>query len=113
MNTWPKDEIAELNNFYGKHDLDDQGRPTVRWENSFLTTLDLPYPMRLAWDLDTPVRKIRVHQNVRPSLSIILDNIFKLCGSLEMIQEMRMDLYGGCYCYRRARGLGRLSTHAW
>ncbi len=113
MNSWPKDTPEDLAKYFGKHELDHEGQPTERWESAFLTTLDVPYPMVLAWELETPVRRIRCHQIVRPSLSIILDAIWKLCGSLEMIKEMRMDRYGGCFNYRAARGLGRLSVHAW
>ena len=33
-------------------------------QGSYLTTIQLPFPMRLAWDKKTTVNKMRVHKKV-------------------------------------------------
>ena len=70
----------ELNAKYGKPTED--GR-------AYLVTLQLPYPMRLAWDKDKKVTKMRCHK-------LIKDN-----------------LYGGCFNFRKMRGGSDYSRHSW
>lgn len=113
MNNWPKPDYDSLCNAFGRFELDSEGNPTSRWENGFLCTVDLPYPMRLSWDKDVIVRKITCNQAVRGSLMNCLDSILKLYGSLKEVQSNRMDLYGGCYCFRRMRGGFQPSIHSW
>lgn len=106
MNKWPKPDYKSLCDSFGRFELNDRGLPTSRWERSFLCTVDLPYPMRLSWERETIVRKITCNQAVRASLMNILQRIYDLYGSLQAVQDARMDLFGGCYCFRRARGFG-------
>ncbi len=112
-NKWPKPDFDSIAEAFGKFELDIEGKPTDRWENSFLCRIDLPYPMRLSWDLGTVVHKITCNQAVRSSLSDILDGILKHYGSLQAVQDAGMDLYGGCYCFRRMRGGSQPSLHSW
>jgi len=111
MNDWPKPN--ELAHGFGAHQIGSDGMPTARWEDSFLTTFNAPYPMRLSWEPGITVRKIRCHRVVAKSLSRCLEDILTHYGSIEAVREARMDLYGGCYMYRRARGGNSLSVHAW
>jgi hypothetical protein len=113
MKSWPKPDYKSLTDIYGRFALNDQGLPTPGWERSFLCTVDLPYPMRLSWETNTIVRKITCNRAVRASLLTILDRILALYGSIEEVRRQRMDLYGGCYCFRRARGLDIPSVHSW
>lgn len=114
MNKWPTPDLKSLTDAFGRFQLNDLGVPTPGWERSFLCTVDLPYPMRLSWETNTIVRKITCNRAVRTSLMNILDRIYALYGrDLKMVQMARMDLYGGCYCFRRARGLNIPSVHSW
>lgn len=110
--TWPHQN--EVERFYGKHKLGSDGLPTSAWESSNLTTASTPFPFRLSWDTKETVRKFRCHRLVRPSIETILEEIWELYGKdLNAIRESRVDLFGGCYNFRRMRGGSRLSMHSW
>ena len=111
--TWPHDDRARLEKFYGVHELTADGVPTTAWENTHLTLIQTPYPMRLAWQPETVVHRIRCHDRVADSLTRILRAILTHYGSPEAVTAARMDLFGGCYQYRRIGGSAKLSTHAW
>ncbi len=72
-----------------------------------------PYPMVLAWDTTKRVKKVRCHKLVATSLERVLASILAHYGNATEVKRARMDLYGGCFLYRRVSGTGRLSTHAW
>src|SRR5688572_13500202 len=72
---WPKDTQEELRNFYGAHALRADGRPTAVWERDHLKTIDLPYPMLLAWDLSKQVRKLTCHKLAADSVGRIFAGI--------------------------------------
>jgi len=99
-NIWPKQSFSEMVNFYGNVG-ENQGK------------LILPYPMRLAWDTSKTVEKITCHEKVKDSLERVLKGILQHYGSLEKIQEERMDLFGGCLNVRRVRGGNSWSIHSW
>lgn len=102
-----------MNAYYGVHRLDAKGQPTAEWQKEFLTLIDLPYPMRLAWDTSKTVRRIICHKLVADDLRNIFSDILKHYGSVEAVKAARMDLFGGCYNYRTVRGHNHLSTHSW
>lgn len=99
-NNWPKQNFSSMVAFYGN-----VGENQV--------SLTLPYPMRLAWDTTKTVRKITCHAKVCDSLGRILEEILRHYGSLEKVQEARMDLFGGCLNVRRVRGGNSWSIHSW
>jgi hypothetical protein len=76
------------------------------------TTIQLPYPMRIAWDTSKTVSKMTVHQLAAPSLLKILNEIL-IEYTLPRIQALGIDLFGGCYNYRPQRGGTEWSHHAW
>lgn len=78
----------------------------------YLITIDLPYPMRLAWDTDKSVNKISCHKDMALSLLAIFNDLLAFYG-LEKIQELGIDLYGGCFAFRNMRGGSEWSVHAW
>lgn len=109
MNNWPK--YTELEQFYGKFKLGADGYPTEAWKKEFLTKIEPPYPMFLAWDTAKQVRTIRCHKLVAGSLSRILQNIAdKFYGRYT---ESRVNLFGGVYEFRRVSGSAKLSLHAY
>lgn len=113
LNNWPKPDYESMSDFYGRFELNSEGEPTERWESSFLCRVDIPYPMRLSWKTDEVVHKLTCNVACRSSLMNILDRILKMYGSMKEVQDAGMDLYGGCYNFRRARGTGKPSMHSW
>lgn len=78
----------------------------------YLTTINLPYPMRLAWDLETIVTRMRCHKLVSQAFSDVFNDLECHYGYVE-IKRLGIDLFGGCFNYRRMRGGTAWSTHAW
>lgn len=76
------------------------------------TSLVFPFPMRLAWDLDSTVRKASCHVLCRESFEFIWKSTLDHYG-VDEIRRLRLDLYGGILNVRRMRGGSSWSMHAW
>jgi len=87
------------------------GKPNETGEG-YLTTILLPYPMRLAWDLDTKVYKMRCHKLAAEAFLNVFNDLLAHYG-LKEIERLGIDLFGGCFNYRKMRGGTSWSTHAW
>lgn len=87
------------------------GTPTVTGAE-YLVTLELPYPMRLAWDLDTKVNKMRVHKLIKDNFKGVFDDLLAHYGYDKLV-ELGIDLFGGCFAYRKMRGGTSWSKHSW
>lgn len=87
------------------------GTPTITGAE-YLVTLELPYPMRLAWDLDTKVNKMRVHKLIKDNFKGVFDDLLAHYG-YEKLVELGIDLFGGCFAYRKMRGGTSWSKHSW
>jgi hypothetical protein len=76
------------------------------------TMLDLPFPMRIAWDTRQTLYRFSIHEKVHDSAKRCLirvadaydEHARKLTG---------MDLFGGCLNVRKMRGGSSWSMHAW
>lgn len=79
---------------------------------TYLTTLNLPYPLRLSWDKNVKVNKMQCHILVKDKLENIFKDILAHYG-LEKIQELGIDLFGGCFNFRQMRGGSDYSRHSW
>lgn len=79
---------------------------------AYLVTVTLPYPMRLAWDLDTTVTKLRCHKLVAIKFEAVFKDILATYG-LPRIKELGIDLFGGCFNFRKMRGGSAWSKHSW
>jgi hypothetical protein len=101
IDKWPQDTEAAIRQFYGEPGED------------ALVRIALPYPMRIAWDTGTVIRHTRCHRLVAESLTTILAELIEEYGSLERLQRVGLDLFGGIYNYRRMRGGHAWSRHAW
>lgn len=95
---------AQLNAKYGIPNLTGKG---------YLTTIILPFPMIVAWDRKTTIKKIQCHKLIAPQLLKWLNDILCHYG-LEEIIRLQINVYGGCFNYRFMRGSTKtLSRHSW
>lgn len=79
---------------------------------NYLVTLELPYPMRLSWDKNVKVKKIQCHRLVANKLKAIFDELLSSYGYEELVR-LGIDLYGGCFNFRKMRGGNDYSRHSW
>jgi len=86
------------------------GKPNQ--QGSYLTTIQLPYPMRLAWDKKTTVKTMRCHKLVADDFQKVFADLLAHYG-LVKIQELGIDLFGGCFNFRAMRGGSDYSRHSW
>jgi hypothetical protein len=77
-----------------------------------LVRLELPYPMRLAWDPHTEIRSFSCHIKVRDALHRIFRRTLEHYGH-DQIVLLRLDLFGGCFNLRKKRGGSEWSMHAY
>ncbi len=96
---WPIQERAKLIAFYGQ-------------PGSHLTTIDIPYVLRIDWEPAVSTQRITCHDKVAASVQRVLHRVVSHYGE-ERIRELRLDRYGGCYNNRPMRGGTALSMHAW
>ncbi|WP_237354235.1 M15 family metallopeptidase [Xanthobacter sp. YC-JY1] len=94
---WPKQ--VDVQRFYGA-------------PGEHQTMLVLPFPMRLAWETDTIVKRISVHEKVHDSAARVFDRVLDHYG-IEGIQKLGVDLFGGSLNVRRMRGGSAWSMHSW
>lgn len=97
---WPDDSQSALAEFYGE-----PAHPP-------LVQVELPYALRLSWNLNQVVRKISCHEKVADSVHRVLSAVLDHYGE-ERIRELRLDRYGGSFNARKKRGGSTWSTHAW
>lgn len=97
---WPGRSESEIRDYYGPPGDSQQVR------------VEPPYPMRIAWDTATPLRVITCHRLVADSLLAVLRSILDTYG-MDWIRRHGLDLYGGCYNFRKMRGGSSWSAHAW
>lgn len=88
---------------YGQPTQD--GRP-------YLVTINLPYPMRLAWDKNTVITKMRCHKLVANQFKAVFAEILAVYGMTNIV-KLGLDLYGGCFNFRAMRGGSDYSRHSW
>lgn len=90
--------------------IKDFGKPNEK--GSYLTTIKLPYPMRLAWDKNVKVNTMRCHNLVANNFIGVFTELLEVYG-IERIQELGIDLFGGCFNFRQMRGGSDYSRHSW
>jgi hypothetical protein len=98
-NSWPPQNNAALNEFYGK-----VGTNQV--------SLVLPYPHRVSWDLKTTIKSYECNARVHDSAKRVLQRVFDHYG-MERIRELHLDRWGGCLNVRKMRGGTNWSMHSW
>lgn len=78
----------------------------------YLTVIQLPYPMRLAWDLKTTVTRMSCHKDLAEDFTNVFNDLLKVYG-YEKLVELGIDKFGGCFNYRKMRGGSSWSKHSW
>lgn len=68
-------------------------------------------PYTLYYD-GVPVKSIRVHRLLEASLLRVLERVKEHYGE-KRIHELGLDIYGGCYNYRKTTTGTKYSMHAW
>lgn len=77
-----------------------------------LTVINLPYPMRIAWDTSKTVTKMQCHKLIAPALLNVFKDLLAHYG-LTRLKQLGIDLFGGCYNFRQMRGGTDWSRHSW
>ena len=95
---------AQLTAKYGKPNPTGKG---------YLTYIDLPFPMIVAWDRKQTVKRIQCHKLIADRLHKALSDILCHYG-IDEIKRLQINVYGGCFNYRLMRGsTTTLSRHSW
>jgi hypothetical protein len=68
--------------------------------------------MRLSWDRDEVVTHMQCHKLVANNFLAVFNDLLKVYG-IEKIQELGIDLFGGCFNFRKMRGGSDYSRHSW
>jgi hypothetical protein len=111
---WPKEGTAELDALFGPIEVDQYGDLVDGWEDAHLIRVACPWPLTLSWDQSKRTNSIRCNKKVADSLRGILTAIWDAYGQdYSAIARARMHLYGGCFEFRRKRGLSGISMHAY
>ena len=77
------------------------------------TIIDLPYPMRIAWDLTKTVKRMQCHKLAAEPFKAVFSDLLAHYG-LPKLQELGIDLFGGCVNIRLMRGSKtKWSRHSW
>lgn len=78
----------------------------------YLKKILLPYRMRIAWDTDTFVTSIMCHTLAADKFSAVFNDLLHHYGYPEL-SALGIDLFGGCFNYRKKRNGSSMSMHAW
>lgn len=81
-------------------------------DESNLVFAQVPFPLKIAWDKNLKTQKIRCHKLVKNDIENIFKDILKEYG-IQKIQELGIDLFGGCFNCRNMRGGSKMSMHSW
>lgn len=101
MTTIPRQ--SEVDKFYGRPG------PEVEAQLGFA---ELPFDLRLDWDLAKTVRRVRLHKKCIPAFVAAMTEVHKHYGAQKM-RELGIDRFAGAYNHRKMRGSSRWSMHAY
>lgn len=72
----------------------------------------LPFPLRIAWDLKSKVTKMTVHKLEEAHVQAIFTELMQVYG-YDKLTKLGIDIFGGCYNFRKMRGGTDYSRHSW
>ncbi|EAU43560.1 M15 family metallopeptidase [Salipiger bermudensis] len=102
---WPSDipRQGDCAAYYGSPGTDVQRQ---------LTKIELPFRLRIDWNLEQSVSVITVHEKCAPQLRAALIEVHDHYG-IEAMRDLGIDRYAGAYNHRRMRGGSSWSMHAY
>lgn len=77
-----------------------------------LVTVKMPYPRKIAWDLSVVTNRMQCHKLVAPKFVLVHEQILSHYG-FERLKELEIDIFGGCYNFRKMRNGSDWSRHSW
>lgn len=77
-----------------------------------LVYCNLPYPMKIAWLPNKKLSKFLCHKSVKDNIEGIFRETLGHYGILA-IQDLGLDIFGGCWEVRPKKGGKSLSLHSW
>jgi hypothetical protein len=80
--------------------------------DTYLVSCKSPFPLIIAWDKTKKVNAFKCHCLIKDRLEAVLNELLEHYG-IEKINELGINLFGGCYNYRKMRGGKAWSSHAW
>ncbi|WP_299845858.1 peptidoglycan-binding protein [uncultured Roseovarius sp.] len=87
------------------------GRPGPDIESK-LVTIELPFSLKIDWNLRKSTRRIRVHRLAAKQLETALIAVRDHYGA-QVMADLGIDRYAGAYNHRRMRGGSKWSMHAY
>lgn len=103
---WPTQN--QVPSFYGSN----PGNECPRLPSGSTVRLDVPFELKLAWDLNTTLDGFTIHRKVHDSAARVFDRIYAHYGD-SGVEDLGINLFGGCYNCRLMRGGQRWSMHSW
>lgn len=94
---------AECDAFYGRPGDQIKAR---------LVTVDLPYSLRLDYDLSTSISRVTLHQKCAPAFVEAMVAVRAEYGHERQV-ALGLDRYAGGYMHRKMRGGSKWSMHAY
>ena len=83
------------------------GELDPRWQTDFLARIQLPFPLRLAWDVSQTINRMTCHRRMTCVYAAVFDNI------QQRGLQTRVSTFGGCFTFRPQRTGSKLSAHSW
>ncbi len=77
-----------------------------------LVTVPMPYPRKIAWDTKVITNRMQCHKLLAPIFQKIHAEILSHYG-IAVIQRLEIDVFGGCYMFRKMRNGNDWSRHSW
>lgn len=97
---------SECRDYYGQPG---KTSGTVRHQ---IVTIELPFSLRIDWNLSQTTNRISVHKKAAPSLQKALIEVHETYG-IERMRELGIDRFAGSYNPRPMRGGSAWSMHAY
>lgn len=73
--------------------------------------VDLAYPMVIAWNKRQIIQRFSCHEKLAQPLTDIFRHALQHYGQAD-IERLQLNVFGGCFNFRKKRGGSTLSTHA-
>lgn len=117
------------NEKYGNPEL--KGKLNPDWYRENIVTVELPYPMRIAWNTSQTVHTVRFNKLGKNALLHALMSVYNYARlqvknkygfnesskfydtkTLEYLADLGLDILGGTFEFRQSRNSDQLSNHA-